>query len=93
MTNYYINEQRTMNNEQFTNEPNLCETNTILSNEPNLRGKVTHLINEQRTVNNLQTNPISPQINVTSVMTNYYINEQRTMNHEQFTNEPSVYFC
>ena len=47
---------------------------------------------------NCQTNPISPQINVTSVMTNYYINEQRTMpalsrvegNNEQLSNEPNL---
>jgi len=72
-------------NEQFTNEPNLH------------RGKITHLINEQRTMNNCQTNPIYPPINVTSVMTKYYNNEQRTIpalssvegNNEQLSNEPN----
>jgi len=87
---------------KLSNEPNLFETNPLLLNEPNLhRGKVTHLIKEQQTMNKLQTNPITAQTNVTSVMTKYYINEprtmknelfinkQRTMNNEQFTNEPN----
>jgi len=39
---HFYNEQRTMNNQQISNEPNLHG------------GKITHLINEPRTINNEQ---------------------------------------
>jgi len=72
-----------------------------MSNEPNLHGgKITHLINEQQTMpalssvegNNKQLSNepnLTPKINVTSVMTKYCNNEQRTMNSEQLSNEPN----
>jgi len=43
---HFINEQRTMNNQQFPNEPN-----PVLS-EVEWISQVTHLINEPRTMNN-----------------------------------------
>jgi len=52
---------------KMSNEPNLCETNTILSNEPN---------------------PVLSEVEWISQIT-HFINEQRTKNNEQFSNEPN----
>jgi len=38
---------------------------------------------------NFKRTQFNPQINVNSFMTKYYNNEQRTMNYEQFSNEPN----
>jgi len=70
-------------NKKMQNEPNL-----VLSEVEWIK-PIAHFNNEQRTLNNCQTNPISAQINVNSVMTKYYKNEQRTINNKRLQNEPN----
>jgi len=68
-------EIRVTTNEQNPNEPNFAQPTSSIRNP------------DSRIEKKCQTNPISAQINVSSVMTKYYINEQRTMNNELFINE------
>ena len=78
MTKYYNNEQPTVNNEQFTNEPNFSKRPVLRSfplakKEPNLpRGIITHLNNEQQTMNHKQfTN--EPNFKITKINVSSFI--------------------
>ena len=83
---HFYDEQRTMNNQQFTNEPNLCKTNQINNS---LIYSFTHLL-----IHSIMQN--EPNLRRGKVA--HLTNEQRTMpalsnvegNNKQLSNEPNL---
>ena len=96
---HFINEQRTMVNEQFTNEPNLRKTNPILPAILSIYaiacalggkylGVLCALGGFKQKMSN-EPNLVLSEVEWIKQIT-HFINEQRTMINEQFTNEPNL---
>ena len=101
------NEQRTMNNELLSNEPNLKNTKISATSLPKRKCANFYPFDRQKNEPNLcKTNPITnsliypfTHLLINAIMLNepnlpgcqitHLINEQPTMNHEQFSNEPN----
>jgi len=71
-----------------------------MQNEPNFAQRTSSIKYPESRIEQIMLNEpnLTPQINVTSVMTKYYNNEPRTMsalsgvegNNEHFSNEPNL---
>ena len=76
---HFINDQRTMNNEHCTNEPNFAQrTSSISYPESRFEQKMSN-----------EPNPVLSEVEWIKQIT-HFINEQRTMNNELLSNEPNL---